>query len=89
MNDPIISELLPNLTRYMQLVEKKEYFKHAIEKAQEIVRQLQEYQAKSRAAKLHASYVANQPDRSMAIKRYRTLPLDEKIDCLLGKSDLE
>lgn len=49
INDPIISELLPNLTRYMQLVEKKEYYKHAIEKATEIMKILKEYQNKSKA----------------------------------------
>jgi hypothetical protein len=37
INDPFILELLPNLTKYMTLVRDKEYYKHALEKAKEIV----------------------------------------------------
>lgn len=84
IGDPIISELLPNLSRYMQLVEKKEYFQHAIQKASEILRQLQEYQAKSRASKQLSSSSNEKTEVNSAIKRYKELPLDEKIDCFIA-----
>ena len=37
VNDAFIMELLPNITRYLLFAERKEHFKHALQKAGEIV----------------------------------------------------
>jgi len=37
IEDPFILELLPNLTRYVKLVQEKEYQRHAFEKAKDII----------------------------------------------------
>ena len=40
VKDPFIGELLPNLTKYVQLVEHGDHSKHALKKADEILSQL-------------------------------------------------
>jgi len=37
LGDPIIGELLPNITKYMSLTKDVNLMKHAIEKANEII----------------------------------------------------
>ena len=37
VNDPFLNELLPNLTKYISLCRDKDYHRHALEKAKEIV----------------------------------------------------
>ena len=41
INDGIITELLPHLTKYLSLVKEKDYHRHAFAKAQEIVNKIQ------------------------------------------------
>ena len=35
VNDPFVAELLPNITRYLVFSERKEHYKHALQKAGE------------------------------------------------------
>ena len=37
VKDPFIMELLPNITRFLFFADRKEHFKHALQKAGEIV----------------------------------------------------
>lgn len=47
VNDAFIMELLPNITRYLLFAERKEHFKHALQKAGEIVTQLKRFQSEA------------------------------------------
>ena len=37
INDPFINELLPNLTKYVTLVKERDYQRHALDKAKDVV----------------------------------------------------
>ena len=45
VNDVFIGELLFNITKYMQFADKKEFYKHAYQKAEELMKKLREYQS--------------------------------------------
>lgn len=50
VNDAVIGEILTSITRYLFLAEQKEHYKHAFQKAGEIVKLLSQFQAE---AKIH------------------------------------
>lgn len=87
VNDVFIGELLFNITKYMQFADRKEFYKHAYQKADELMKKLKEYHNI-----LVASIQSKQnisPLSSDAYKRYKTLAQHEKIACLITEDDLK
>lgn len=91
VNDVFITELLPNVTKYMLFAEKKER-KRALDKANEIIeRQLKPFHMRSQAIRNNmAGQNDHKPSHTAfeAYKRYKSLPLEEKIACLITEEDL-
>ena len=48
VGDAFIVELLPNITRYLHFSERKEHYKHALQKAGETLRQLKRFSAEAK-----------------------------------------
>ena len=92
VNDVFITELLPNVTKYMLFAEKKER-KRALDKATEIIeKQLKPLHSRSQA--LINNMVGNQAQKKSNIgeesyKRYKMLPMQGKIACLITADDLQ
>ncbi|CDW72170.1 leucine rich repeat-containing protein [Stylonychia lemnae] len=55
IKDPFITELLPNLTKYVNLVSEKEYQRHALEKAKDIISNLKQLQQKLQKSLGHSN----------------------------------
>ena len=92
VNDVFITELLPNVTKYMLFAEKKER-KRALDKAIEIIeKQLKPLHMRSQATIKNNN--AGQTEKKQqnntfeAYKRYKSLPMEEKIACLITEEDL-
>jgi len=48
VNDPFIAELLPNITRYLVFSERKEHYKHALQKAGETFAQMKQFSTEAK-----------------------------------------
>ena len=60
VNDAVIGEILTSITRYLFLAEQKEHYKHALQKAGEIIKLLSQFQTE---AKLHLKIRAQEDGR--------------------------
>ena len=101
VKDPFITEILPNITRYLLFAEHKEHYKHAFQKAGEIVTQLKRFQSDAqthiqmrRQTENSLTLAAqNSNDHtsssSTAIRKYKTLQFFEKISCLIIDDELK
>ena len=89
VNDVFITELLPNVTKYMLFAEKKER-KRALDKATEIIeKQLKPLYSRSQALINNMTGGAQRKKNGdEAYKRYKSLPMQEKITCLITAEDL-
>ena len=91
VNDVFITELLPNVTKYMLFAEKKER-KRALDKATEIIeKQLKPLHMRSQAIRNNNAGSGDKKQQNStfeAYKRYKALPMEEKIACLITEEDL-
>lgn len=83
IKDPFIAELLPLLTQYIELVDKPEYQRQALNKAKDIIAHLKELNAK-----VVNGAQQRGPDDIPDIKRYKDLRNDLKIMCIFSQDDL-
>ena len=91
VNDVFITELLPNVTKYMLFAEKKER-KRALDKATEIIeKQLKPLHSRSQALINNMGGQAQKKTKAgeESYKRYKTLPMQGKIACLITAEDLQ
>lgn len=88
MNDAFITELLPNITQYITFSEQRELQVRAQPMAAQIINQLDDFC--SQAKRVATGMGANDSEQAEgAYKRYKQLPLQERIWQLVTPEDLE
>lgn len=90
INDSFITELLTGILKYMNLIDKPDYRKHAESKAKELFTTIKRFHAQSKLISKPSSREATQldepemtssqkPSEIKKYKQYKTLSLEEKI----------
>eukprot|EP00347_Sterkiella_histriomuscorum_P016537 403352814 len=69
INDPFINELLPNLTKYVTLVKERDYQRHALDKAKDVVQQLKVLQKKIQKSIMYDQQHNHQQQKQLQISR--------------------
>ena len=82
-------ELLPNITRYLLFSERKEHYKHALQKAGETLTQLKRFSAEAKQSVQMQQRETITLASAEATRRYKSLPFAEKISCLIIDEELE
>ena len=86
IGDTFITELLVGITKYMVLCEQKDLQKYANEKALNILAQLKKFLDQSNLVKPKQKTIVSQTE---TFKFYKSLPLEEKIKCLIKEDDIK
>lgn len=91
VGDVFIQELFFDISKYMQMTEKRQFYKHAYQKAEDIIKKLREYHKilfphpsseKTSDKEAHSHQVEN-------YKRYKSLSQMEKLACIINDDDFK
>jgi len=94
IGDPFLSELLPNLTKYVTLAQQPQYKRHAVEKAKELFNQISILLKKAeRSASIDVKSESTgsksfSQEEETRFRSYRELRPEQKIACFLSRHDL-